>query len=128
MSSRVRAQAEKLHLQLAGLELPLLDNIQGWDVDTARDEAVPGGFRDRLQRTLNAVKDVLHDTCTTPISLSEKHCETIYGSWNASHGFRPLYCPALSGQCGTVSSTPFQQEHHESLQGTIASHYTIATL
>lgn len=54
------------YLELIGrAELPLLYDVQRRNVDTARNETIPGDFRDRLQRTLNTVKDVLHDSCGT---------------------------------------------------------------
>ena len=48
---------------IRGAELPLLDDVQRRHIDTARNETVTGDLGDRLQRTLNAVKDVLHDSC-----------------------------------------------------------------
>ena len=56
--------AARRHLVVSGTELPRLDDVERGHVDAARDEAVARLLRDRLQRPLDAVKNVLHDSCT----------------------------------------------------------------
>ena len=49
------------HLDVEGLEVPLLGVVQRLHVDTAGQEGRAAGVRDGLQGTLDAVEDVVHD-------------------------------------------------------------------
>lgn len=62
--SRLRCTGSRAHLEVGRRELPRLDDIEGGHIDTAGNEAVAGRVCDRLQRPLDAIKDVLHDACT----------------------------------------------------------------